>query len=202
MPARGAGKRAALVQTVQLVGVFQNQRAGAHIALLRPSASAAGSSMACRAGASPCISSRTGASRSRWRSSLAIWAAQVQVLLVHSLIIADVRVPGDGHHRLLLDLVDLEDLPQMVGQNRPPSARRRRAGPAEAGWAAPHPAPPTMPSRSLVSRPAAGRRHTGPCSSGGERGGCGSMIWGISSGRMSSRYQARTYSRSPFFSSS
>ena len=32
------------------------------------------SSMACRAGASPCISSRTGASRSRWRSSLVIWA--------------------------------------------------------------------------------------------------------------------------------
>ena len=33
--------------------------------------------------------------------------AQVQVLLVHSLIIADVCVPGDGHHRLLLDLIDL-----------------------------------------------------------------------------------------------
>ena len=59
---------------------------------------------------------------------------------------------------------------------------------------------PTMPSRRLSpsrSRAAAYRVLFFRWG----KGWLGSMIWGISNGRMASRYQARTYSRSPFFSS-
>ena len=45
-------------------------------------------------------------------------AAHVQVLLVEALIIGDVCIAGHRHHRLLLHRVDLEDLVEMVHQDR------------------------------------------------------------------------------------
>ena len=104
------------VQTVQLVGVFQNQRAGAHIALLRRQPQPPEQHGLQSRGLPLHLQPHRGQPLPL-AQQLGHLGAQVQVLLVHSLIIADVCVPGDGHHRLLLDLIDLEDLPQVVGQN-------------------------------------------------------------------------------------
>ena len=45
-------------------------------------------------------------------------AAHIQVLLVKPLIVGDIGIAGHCHHRLLLHRVDLEDLMEMVHQDR------------------------------------------------------------------------------------
>ena len=106
----------AAVQAVQLIGVLQHQGAGADIALLRHQLQPLQQHLP----QGRRLALHLQADRRQplpLAQQLCHLGPQIQVLLVHGLVIAQVRVPGDRHHRLLFDLIDLEDLPQMMGQD-------------------------------------------------------------------------------------
>ena len=104
------------VRAVQPVGVFQNQGAGAGIALLRPKPQPPEQHLPQDRGLPLHLQPHRGQPLPP-AQELRHLRPLVQVLLVHGLVIAQVRVPGDGYHRLLLHPVDPKDLPQVVGQD-------------------------------------------------------------------------------------